>query len=157
MFEAALDLPCTAGGEGGCAEERPEALLEIARSQASLGEVRLGLVAVAGLLEVAPGGGGEELAAELRADPALKALQASPKFEGLLKMYAEAGGDGGGVSGAPDSAMMGTRSFTQVDTSSMSPLEKALRGEWMWNLLTKKRDWSLVEFGDEVDAQDEQR
>ena len=161
LFEAALELPCAPGEEtdgGGCAEDRPTALLEIARCQAALGEARLGLVALAGLLEVAKGDK-KELAEMLRADPELEALRASPKFEGLLKMFA----------GSP---VMGTSAFTQVDTTEMSPLEKALRGEWMWNLLTQKREdrpgaaregtsassgawWNFIEDGAEVDAAEE--
>ena len=135
-----------------------QTLLEIARCQAALGEARLGLVALAGLLEVAKGDK-KELAEMLRADPELEALRASPKFEGLLKMFA----------GSP---VMGTSAFTQVDTTEMSPLEKALRGEWMWNLLTQKREdrpgaaregtsassgawWNFIEDGAEVDAAEE--
>ena len=70
------------------------------------------------------------------------------------------------------SPVMGTSAFTQVDTREMSPLEKALRGEWMWNLLTQKREdrpgaaregtssnsgawWNFIEDGAEVDAAEE--
>ena len=162
LFEAALELPCSPGDGtdgGGCAEERPAALLEIARCQAALGEARLGLVALAGLLEVAEGDR-SKLAEELRADPELEALRVSPKFEGLMKMFSgDAGAGAGSEAPATGPGLMGSKSFTQVDTSQMSPLEKALRGEWMWNLLTKKREgkmWNLVEFGDEVDAAEEQ-
>ena len=162
LFEAALELPCSPGDGadgGGCAEERPAALLEIARCQAALGEARLGLVALAGLLEVAEGDR-RKLAEDLRADPELEALRASSKFEGLLKMFSgDARAGAGSEPPASGPGLMGSKSFTQVDTSQMSPLEKALRGEWMWNLLTKKREgkvWNLVEFGDEVDAAEEQ-
>ena len=131
-LEGGLELPCSAEGGEPCAATRTDTLLAIARCQDALRDQRKGLMAVAGLLEC----GWEDFEA-LRADPGLAFLRQSPKFRGLLAMY----GDPSPPVPQEDlwqEGKIGHQKFFQMDVSDKSPLERALRGEWMWNLLTKK-------------------
>ncbi|KAG2433687.1 hypothetical protein HXX76_008057 [Chlamydomonas incerta] len=62
--------------------ERSAALFNIACCQAQLGDVRAGLVALAGCLEL-----GYDDFAQLRTDPDLTPLRADERFEGLMKRF----------------------------------------------------------------------
>ena len=44
---------------------------------------------------------------------------------------------------------LGHKKFFQMDVSDKSPFERALRGEWMWNLLTKKSTFGEPGPGDD--------
>ncbi|GLC45823.1 hypothetical protein PLESTB_001151700 [Pleodorina starrii] len=62
--------------------ERSAALFNIACCQAQLGDLRSGLVAMAGCLEL-----GYDDFAQLRSDPDLEPLRQDERFEGLLKRF----------------------------------------------------------------------
>ncbi|GLI64568.1 hypothetical protein VaNZ11_007889 [Volvox africanus] len=62
--------------------ERSAALFNIACCQAQLGDMRSGLVALAGCLEL-----GYDDFAQLRSDPDLEPLRKDERFEGLLKRF----------------------------------------------------------------------
>mmetsp|Transcript_21718 Transcript_21718/g.56575 ORF Transcript_21718/g.56575 Transcript_21718/m.56575 type:complete len:217 (-) Transcript_21718:49-699(-) len=116
--------------EGATVQEKRAALLDIAMCHNHLGEERLGLIAIASLLET-----GYDDFGLLRSLADLENLQKAEKFPGLLKMFERNHDGAGNFYVAPNSEA--ARQAEERDTRSA--FDKLRQGDWLLRVLTGKK------------------